>query len=150
MTTQRLRAIHDVDKPYLIDDEPVTSGELIQRAADLDAPFAADWMKQTSVAARILRSKGYTVMTTTSQRYRDKILGPMEEYVKSEAAAKFSDDDCQMSALESALTVTRLLVDEHERGDCDVRIYHPDGTPSDDCGTCEWCLSEAEIDGARI
>lgn len=49
------------NKKYLVDGQPVTPSELIRLAADLDDSFARDWLKETSVAAFILRDYGYTV-----------------------------------------------------------------------------------------
>lgn len=63
MTPERARKIakRTDQKKYLLDGEPVTYRELIQAAARINADFAADWFKQTSVAAQILRGVGYTV-----------------------------------------------------------------------------------------
>jgi len=46
---------------YLLDGHPVDASALIKAAADLDSGFAADWLKQTSVAAHILREAGHSV-----------------------------------------------------------------------------------------
>jgi len=48
-------------KPYLLDDEPVTSNELIDAARRIDPVFGQDGFLTTSGAARILRSAGYEV-----------------------------------------------------------------------------------------
>ena len=50
-----------MNKPYLLDDEPVTAKELIDAAIKLDHSYALNWMRQTSVAAIILRSNGHIV-----------------------------------------------------------------------------------------
>lgn len=52
------------DKKYLLDGYPVTASQLIDAASDVDDHFASDWMKSTSVAARILRDNGQSVETT--------------------------------------------------------------------------------------
>ncbi len=49
------------DKPYMIDDEPVSAKELIDAASVLDKEFAREFLKRTSVAAGILRQHGHTV-----------------------------------------------------------------------------------------
>ena len=51
----------DQRKKYTIDGEPVTARELIRAAAHIDDAFAADWLKCTSEAARILRENGQEV-----------------------------------------------------------------------------------------
>lgn len=48
-------------KKYRIDGEPVSARQLIKAAEALDEDFANDWMKQTSVAAHILRDNGHVV-----------------------------------------------------------------------------------------
>jgi len=50
-----------MNKPYLLDNEPVTAQDLIHAAAKLDHSYASDWIRQTSVAAIILRSHGHIV-----------------------------------------------------------------------------------------
>jgi len=50
-----------MNKPYLLDNEEVTAEELIHAAAKLDHSYACSWMRQTSVAAIILRSHGHSV-----------------------------------------------------------------------------------------
>jgi hypothetical protein len=57
-----------VSKPYLLDDEPVTGRELIRAAEPYSESFASDWLKQTSVAATILRDHGHSV--TDNPEYR--------------------------------------------------------------------------------
>ncbi|MED5549757.1 MAG: hypothetical protein VX529_10395 [Pseudomonadota bacterium] len=49
------------DKKYLLDNEPVSARELIDAASHIDDEYAADCIKQTSVAARILRANGQDV-----------------------------------------------------------------------------------------
>ena len=46
---------------YLCDNEPVSANDLIRLASDYDDDFAGDWLKQTSVAAQILREHGHTI-----------------------------------------------------------------------------------------
>ena len=48
-------------KKYLIDGNPVTAKELIVEACAWDDCFANDWLKETSVAANILRENGFRV-----------------------------------------------------------------------------------------
>ena len=50
-----------MSKKYRIDGDPVTSSQLIRAAAAIDETFANDWLKQTSVAANILRDNGHVV-----------------------------------------------------------------------------------------
>ena len=54
-------------KTYLIDDESVTPTQLIMRAGKLDTKFANSWIKQTSVAAFILRRNGHKVGENKTQ-----------------------------------------------------------------------------------
>ena len=49
------------NKKYLLDGEPISSSGLIDAATSIDARFAADWYKDTSTAALILRENGQTV-----------------------------------------------------------------------------------------
>ena len=48
-------------KQYLIDDEPASAIDIIKMASDYDSHFGDDGLKQTSVAAGILRRNGHTV-----------------------------------------------------------------------------------------
>ena len=49
------------EKQYLINDEPASARDIIHLADELDDNFKNDWLKQTSVAANILRKNGYIV-----------------------------------------------------------------------------------------
>ena len=49
------------ERHYLLDDEPISANELIQRAAGINDSFANSFIKQTSVAASILRDAGHVV-----------------------------------------------------------------------------------------
>lgn len=49
------------EKKYLVDGDPTTARELIQAAEDRDEDFAKGWLKQTSRAAEILRTRGHAV-----------------------------------------------------------------------------------------
>jgi hypothetical protein len=57
-----------VSKQYLLNGEPVTGTELIEAAEAYSERFANDWLKQTSVAASILRDHGHRV--TDNPEYR--------------------------------------------------------------------------------
>lgn len=48
-------------KKYRIDGDPVTASELINSAAVINGRFAEGWLKETSVAANILRAAGHVV-----------------------------------------------------------------------------------------
>ena len=49
------------EKKYTIDGKPVSVKEIINKAKEIDAEFAATHFYQTSVAADILRKNGYEV-----------------------------------------------------------------------------------------
>ena len=51
----------NADYRYMFDGRPITSTGIIKEAAKVDQYFANDWLKQTSVAAAILRAYGHTV-----------------------------------------------------------------------------------------
>ena len=54
--------MHVLDREkYLLDGIPITGSAMIDEACHYDETFANDWMKSTSVAARILREHGHTV-----------------------------------------------------------------------------------------
>lgn len=53
---------------YLLDDEPISARNLIKLAGVLDQNFANDWLRQTSVAASIIRNHGYTVCENPDYR----------------------------------------------------------------------------------
>lgn len=56
--------MRDFDKlQYTLDGEPVSASDLIREASALNEAYAADWLKSTSEAARILRDNGSTVGT---------------------------------------------------------------------------------------
>jgi hypothetical protein len=48
-------------KQYLIDGEPASALDIIKMASDYDCHFGDDGLKQTSVAAGILRRNGHTI-----------------------------------------------------------------------------------------
>jgi len=50
-----------MNQPYLLDNVPVTAGELIEAASRIDPSFACEWFKRTSVAATILKSHNHSV-----------------------------------------------------------------------------------------
>jgi len=50
-----------MNKPYLLDNEPMTAEELIHAAVKLDHSYFCQWLRQTSVATIILRSHGHIV-----------------------------------------------------------------------------------------
>ena len=60
-----------MSKSYLLDGEPVTFQELIRAASKLDHSFACDWLKQTSVAAIILRSRGHIVENNVEEEVKE-------------------------------------------------------------------------------
>jgi len=49
------------EKPYMVDNEPVTAKELIALAIPLDENFGSDGIYRTSKAAAILRVHGHEV-----------------------------------------------------------------------------------------
>ena len=49
------------EKKYLIDDEPSSAKDIIKKATEYDANFSSNPIKQTSVAAGILRDYGISV-----------------------------------------------------------------------------------------
>ena len=51
----------DTELRYMVNGTPVTVSGLIKMAADINANFKADWCKQTSAAASILRDAGLEV-----------------------------------------------------------------------------------------
>ena len=53
---------HDMDKKiYLIDSEPASARDVINLASQYDDDFAKEFIKQSSVAANILRKNQHTV-----------------------------------------------------------------------------------------
>ena len=62
--------------PYKIDGEPVSARRLIELAGSIDERFSRDWLKQTSVAARILRDNGHTVGENTAALAKAKREAP--------------------------------------------------------------------------
>ena len=45
----------------MIDDEPVSAREIINRASEIDEVYEAQFIKQTSVASQILRRRGHKI-----------------------------------------------------------------------------------------
>ena len=50
-----------MSRKILLDDQEVDWRELIRKASELDYDYKRSTLKQTSVAAEILRSNGHTV-----------------------------------------------------------------------------------------
>lgn len=48
-------------KKYLIDGEPASARDIIDRASDLDQRYSNDWLRMSSDGARILREHGHVV-----------------------------------------------------------------------------------------
>ena len=63
----------NTDKQYMIDDEPVTSDELIQRAKDLGYDGDDYGVFYTSGSARVLREHGHTVGSNPDYKKEEKI-----------------------------------------------------------------------------
>ena len=55
------------DKKYLLNGEPASAMDLIQKAIELDSIYANSWVHTTSMAAQILRNNGYTVEDPTKK-----------------------------------------------------------------------------------
>jgi len=49
------------EKKYFINDEPASANDIIELAKELDCQFADSHFYRTSVAAKILRDKGYSI-----------------------------------------------------------------------------------------
>ena len=49
------------DKKYLIDNEPASAMDIINRAKELDASYGRDGLSMTSTAATVLRNNGHKV-----------------------------------------------------------------------------------------
>jgi len=49
------------DKKYLLDGIPKSARDLIKMASSYDPDYGKDGLKQTSIAATILRENGFTV-----------------------------------------------------------------------------------------